>query len=342
MDFYKEWLGIPEGARPPNHYELLRVVQFEDDVEKIRTHYKKLNAHVRKYATGQYSVQSQELLNELARAMLCLTDIDRKRDYDESLGREFPAEVDEFGRQPILDVLCRQGDISRDQKREAEDFADRRGLSHRDAVVQMKLVSPSKAAQALAAQLGYSYVDLEDMIPEDDTLDLVPRDLVKRHSFIPLFIDDGRLMVACVDQPEHELEEELRLRYDVPIRPVLATPRAVNQAVAKYYAPGMRDEAKVKAVAADSGGAAKPRKAKSSSAKAAGWDELTPAQQKERKQFGVLFMCWSVILPMLPKIIQAVSPALWLSLPAFLNYLPWLTIVIAPATIWWVTQRYWK
>ena len=176
MDFYKEWLGIPEGPRPPNHYELLRVVQFEDDVEKIRAHYKKLNAHVRKYATGQYSVQSQDLLNELARAMLCLTDIDRKRDYDESLGREFPAEVDEFGRQPILDVLCRQGDISRDQKREAEEFADRRGLSHRDAVVQMKLVSSGKAAQALASQLGYSYVDLEDMIPEDDTLDLVPRD----------------------------------------------------------------------------------------------------------------------------------------------------------------------
>ena len=113
MDFYKQWLGIPEGNRPPDHYELLRVVRFEDDPEKIRAHYKKLNGHVRKFATGQYMVQSQDMLNELARAMLCLTDAERKRDYDESLGREFAHETDAFGRQPLLDVLTRQGTISR-------------------------------------------------------------------------------------------------------------------------------------------------------------------------------------------------------------------------------------
>ena len=89
MDFYKEWLGIPDGPRPPDHYELLRLKQFDDDTAKVRANYKKLNAHVRKYATGQYSVPSQELLNEIAKAMLCLTDPERKRDYDESLGRVF-------------------------------------------------------------------------------------------------------------------------------------------------------------------------------------------------------------------------------------------------------------
>ena len=80
MDVYKEWLGIPEGPRPPDHYSLLRLVKFEDDETRIRKNYTKLNGHVRKYATGQYSVQSQDLLNELAKAMLCLTDKQRKRD----------------------------------------------------------------------------------------------------------------------------------------------------------------------------------------------------------------------------------------------------------------------
>lgn len=250
MDFYKEWLGIPEGPRPPDHYELLRCRRFEDDLDKIRAHYKKLNAHVRKYATGQFSVQSQELLNELAKAMLCLTDPERKREYDESLGREFEPERDEFGRLPLLDVLVQHGDISREQKQEVEEFAERRGLSIRDAVVQMKLVPPDVAARALARQLGFSFVDLEDMVPEDDALDRVPRSLVKTHSFIPLFIDDDRLLIACTDEIEHELEDELRLRFGVPVRPVLATPRAINQAIAQYYAPGMRDEAKLPAAAA--------------------------------------------------------------------------------------------
>jgi hypothetical protein len=352
MDFYKEWLGIPEGPRPPDHYELLRLVRFEDDTEKIRAHYTKLNAHVRKYATGQYSLQSQELLNEMAKAMLCLTDPRRKRDYDESLGREFPEERDEFGRQPILDVLVGQGDLSRDQKQEVETFADRRGLSHRDAVVQMKLVDPTKAARALAVQLGFAFVDLEDMLPEDDVLDGVPRSLVKAHSFIPLFIDDDELLIACVDQPEHELEDELRLRYEVPIRPVIATPKTINQAIAKYYAPGMRDEAKLPAASADGKAAAKATgktktKGKKEGTKPAAspavpFSQLSPDEQRERKQYGILFICWSIILPMAPQILGAISPRIMASVPISLIANIAITIPIAAATTWWVTQKYWK
>lgn len=347
MDVYKEWLGIPEGPRPPDHYELLRIVRFEDDSEKIRGHYKKLNAHVRKYATGQYSVQSQDLLNEMAKAMLCLTDTTRKREYDETLGREFEAEVDEFGRQPLLDVLVRNGDISRDQQSEAEDFASKRGLSHRDAVVQMKLVNSTKAAQTLAVQLGYSYVDLDDMYPEDDALDLVPRTMVKRNSFIPLFVDDGQLLVACIDQLDHEVEEELRLRAGVPIRPVIVTPRAVNQAIAQYYAPGMRDEAKISSSNMDavpSGKPAKKSSTKSGSQGSAGaFDSLSPEEKKERKQYGILFICWSAIIPMLPVILKMMVPSIALKLASYPNMLSFVLAGICLAgTSFWVTQKYWK
>jgi len=349
MDFYKEWLGIPEGPRPPDHYELLRCVRFEDDADKIRGHYKKLNAHVRKYATGQYSVQSQELLNEMAKAMLCLTDAVRKRDYDEGLGREFPPEKDALGRQPMLDILMRQGAITREQRSEAEEFAGRRGLSHRDAVVQMKLVPPVKAAQALAAELGYSYVDLEDMIPEDDVLDRVPRSLVKAHSFIPLFIDDGQLLIACADQPEHELEEELRLRYDAPVRPVIAVPRAINQAITQYFAPGMRDEEKVSAVpkGTTASGKAAPSKSGSKGGSKAKQEQISfkdlPAdKQKERKQLGILMICWSIILPMAPQILRFINPVLAVRFDFGMIPSVLVAVILGAASSWWVTQKYWK
>src|SRR5690606_15530681 len=135
--------------------------------DKIRKHYKKLNGHVRKYASGQYSVRSQDLLNELAKAMLCLTDAERKREYDEDLGREFPAETDQFGRLPLGQVLVQKGLITRDQLKETEQFADARGLSMRDAVVQMKLVDADTATEAYAKELGLSYVDLSELTPDD-------------------------------------------------------------------------------------------------------------------------------------------------------------------------------
>lgn len=351
MDLYKEWLGIPEGPRPPDHYELLRCARFTDDAEKIRAHYKKLNAHVRKYATGKFSTQSQDMLNELAKAMLCLTDADRKRDYDESLGREFEAEKDVFGRIPLLDVLVKQSLISRDQKKEAEEYGDLRGLSYRDAVVQMKLVELAPATKALAQQLGYSYVDLEDLLPDDSVLDAVPRTLVKKHSCLPLFEDDGQLLIACVDQPEHELEEEISLRFGMPMRAVIATPRSINQAIAKHYAPGVRDEtraAKSKVATTIAGGEAvktKPKETKKkTSAANARFGDLSPEEQQERKQLGILALCGSFVIPMLPFLLSSLSTKVQLVIQdnPWIRYIPMLAFLSVPITFYYVWFKYWK
>src|SRR5918993_1987398 len=120
LNVYRDWLGIPEqdlpAEGPPDHYALLRLVKFTDEEEKVRGNYRKLNAHVRTYATGQYGPQSQDLLNELAKAMLCLTDPERKREYDEDHGRVIDdASKDVLGRMPLGQWLVRKKVIGRDQ-----------------------------------------------------------------------------------------------------------------------------------------------------------------------------------------------------------------------------------
>ena len=286
IDVYKEWLGIPEGPRPPDHYQLLRLVQFEDDPDKVRKNYKKLNGHVRKYATGQYSNESQALLNELAKAMLCLTDAEQKLDYDRSQGREIDDRDATTGRRPLTSYLQDQGVLSSDQVKEVKSHAERTGLSIRDALVQMKMVEPDVAARALAQEIGRPYVDLADVLPDDSILDQVPRTLVRRHTCLPLFIDNGGVLVACSDEPDSELEDEIRLRFNLPIRPVLATPLAINQGIAKYYAAGLRKE-----VAEPVRGGKGSSSSGSSKPKAA----MTEEEKAQRKQIGLLAMCWSVI-----------------------------------------------
>lgn len=344
MDVYKEWLGIPEGERPPDHYTLLRLKEYEDDEEKIRRNYTKLNNHVRKYATGQYSVESQELLNELAKAMLCLTDPERKLEYDIAQGR--PPEDQKRGpeRKELTAVLVADGHISADQAKEVESYAEARGLSVRDAVVQMKLVDAEAATRAYAQELGFGFVDLANTPPDDSVLDKVPRNLVKRHSMLPLFIDDDVLLVACVHEPTRDLEEELRLRYGVPMRPMMATPLAINQGIAKYYAPGMRDEA-VAQEEAPAGKADKKSKAKKKAVKqkAAGNEPLDPDDAYQKKLMGILIMCWATIgsigldqFVIKEYFIKLHAESPWHSIP-----FP-LTFIIPPIAILWVLKSYWK
>ena len=291
LDVYKEWLGIPEGPRPPDYYALLRLVQFEDDVDKIRKNYKKLNGHVRKYATGQYSNESQELLNELARAMLCLTDPERKREYDSSLGREFD-DSSADGEQTLLTVLQREGTLSSSQANEVKSHAERTGLSHRDAVVQLKYANQEQATRAYATELGLAYVDIADMIPEEQALDTLPKAVVRRFTCLPLIIDGDRVLVACSNEPSHDLEEEIRLRFHAAMRPVLSTPGSIKAGIDQYYAAGMRKET-----------APPPPKKNTATNKIAAVvtsqkpvSQMTDAERAERWQMGIVLICMTFVI----------------------------------------------
>lgn len=355
LDVYKEWLGIPDGPRPPDQYELLRLVQFEDSTDKVRANYKKLNTHVRKYATGQYSVLSQTLLNELAKAMLCLTDPERKREYDESQGRVF--EEDESAAVPMERILMKQGHIDRDQMKEAVEYADSHGLTMRDTVVQMKLVSDQVSTQAFAEELKLPYVELEDMAPEFRILKQLPQAVAKRNSILPLFVDEDVLLVACVDEITHELEEELRLRFSYPARRVLVTPRDITAGITKYY--GEMDEMiAAEDAAAESGSPptissnentsrekskkkAKPKASKKQQATTR-FSQLPADEQKQRKSLGLIFMLWAFIGSVVfdefvvKGMLQFQSQGFMASLPSI------TTLIVPPCVIMYILKVYWK
>ncbi len=48
-------------------------------------------------------------------------------------------------------------------------------------------------------------------------------------------VDGGTLLMASPNPLDPDVEEELRLRFGMPVRTVLCTPAGINEAVAKYY-----------------------------------------------------------------------------------------------------------
>ena len=78
FDPYLSWLGIRSPQRPPDHYRLLGVDQFEDDPAVIGTAADRQMAHVRTFQAGKNGIFSQRLLNELAAARLTLLNPEKK------------------------------------------------------------------------------------------------------------------------------------------------------------------------------------------------------------------------------------------------------------------------
>ncbi|HUT89982.1 MAG TPA: hypothetical protein VMY37_10815 [Thermoguttaceae bacterium] len=291
LDVYRDWLQITETQRPLNYYQLLRLKMFEDDTAKIRDHYRKMNAHVRKYATGDYAGQSQELLNELARVMLCLTDAQRKREYDITLGRK---EEGAGRRRTLEEILLANRVIDQDQLEQARRFADQVGMDVRDAILQRKLATPDVVMLAYAESQGLPYVELEDVGVDEALVPQIPPTTARQHSCVPIMADAGQVLMASPNPLVPDVEDDLRLRLGMPVRTVLCTPVSVNQAIAKHYPRDMPMPAAP---------AKKPRAKKKEKKKAAEPAETGPLtvqeQSRQRVLFAVVAFNIAVILGML-------------------------------------------
>lgn len=282
IDVYQEWLGIKETARPLNYYQLLRLKSFEDDTGLVRTHYRKMNSHVRKYATGEHAEKSQELLNELAKAMLCLTDAQRKAEYDTTHGRK---ESGDRRRRTFEEILVANGVISQEQLAKARSFADAVGLDVHEAVMQQKTATPDVVMLAYAESIGLPYIELADIGVDMQFAPQIPATLARQHSCVPVMVDGGQLLMASPSPLIPDVEEELRLRLGMPVRSVLCTAASINQVITKFYphdGPAM-----VPAPAAEKPGAKKEKKKEKQAAEPAA-EPLTADEQRKRQTMFVV------------------------------------------------------
>ncbi len=236
IDVYRDWLGIAETARPLNHYHLLRLDLFEDDPAKVRANYRKMNAHVRKYGAGEFGARSQELLNELAKAMLCLTDNLRKSEYDASLGRQTAAgqKAGQAGRS-FEELLVARKVLDSSQLDKARRYARTIGIDIRDAIMQQKLAPADAVMQTYAESIGLPYVEISEVGIDEQLVPKLPAVMARQQSCAPLMIDDGRVLVVTPNQLPPEIEDQLRLRFGMPVRTVLCTPAGIHEAIGKYY-----------------------------------------------------------------------------------------------------------
>ncbi|MDR2763097.1 MAG: hypothetical protein LBB88_10875 [Planctomycetaceae bacterium] len=232
IDVYRDWLKIEASNRPVDFYQLLKLARFEDNTDKIRHNYRVLNAHVRKFASGDYIMESQKLLNELAKAMLCLTDSARKLEYDISLGRKVGAAK---ARRSLEEILVTTQIVPPDRMKQVKSYADSIGIDLQEAVLQQKLGKQETVMLAYAESIGLPFVSIEEIgVDEELTVQINPN-TARHHSFVPLMIDRGQLLLASPKPVNPDVEEELRMIFEVPVRSTICTPAEIMPAIAKYY-----------------------------------------------------------------------------------------------------------
>ncbi len=132
-------------------------------------------------------------------------------------------------------ILTDRGCITTDQ---LDAALTRRSRTHEalpDILFTLGYTTPAAVSQALEVRLGIGFTDLENEIMSEDAARLLPRHLAQTHRMIPIRIQDNTLLLAMADPLDLSATDEAVLAARMGVKPLLASPDAIDRAISKIY-----------------------------------------------------------------------------------------------------------
>lgn len=104
-----------------------------------------------------------------------------------------------------------------------------------EILVDDGLITENDILSVLELQLGLRRVNLESMEIQEDAIKLLPEAIARKHSIIPIKIQDRDIYIAMSDPFNLMALEDVRLATGLNVKKVLETKININNAIEKYY-----------------------------------------------------------------------------------------------------------
>jgi len=134
------------------------------------------------------------------------------------------------------DALIQEDLITEEQLNEAlQKQAQDRKKQLGDILIGMHAVTQESVKRVLAQKLGIPFVRLGDFDIDLNVVKIVPASLVHKHMVMPLFQNEGRIVVALENPMNFSVLQELAFSTKLKVDPVMASAADLAKMVKQYY-----------------------------------------------------------------------------------------------------------
>jgi general secretion pathway protein E len=133
-------------------------------------------------------------------------------------------------------IILESTNVTPQQLEEAISYQREKNVRLGDALVQLKFLRHDDILRAISIQLGLNYLSAinPDEIP-GDLIHTIPINYAKKNELIPLKREEGSLLVAIADPLNHSALDDLRLLFDMPIKPIVSNVGSIVDAINSCY-----------------------------------------------------------------------------------------------------------
>lgn len=131
-------------------------------------------------------------------------------------------------------ILLEEGVLTEEQLVDAIDEQQARGQSLGRTLVEMGYISEGQLVRALASQVGMEFVELADYPVDRAAVAMVPAAVCRRHTVLPIAVDDGVIKVAMSNPGNVVAVDDIRTITRLQVSPVVASFEDVVAAIDRY------------------------------------------------------------------------------------------------------------
>lgn len=132
------------------------------------------------------------------------------------------------------DILVDQGMITPEQLADVEAEHASTGRAVARILVEHEHVTEKELVSALAAQIGYGFVDLDEYEIDPRAATMVADSALRQRVVLPIGFEDGKLIVAISDPSNVVALDDVRTITKMDVRPVVATRDDILSSIGKY------------------------------------------------------------------------------------------------------------
>src|SRR5437660_5421891 len=142
----------------------------------------------------------------------------------------------------IADVLIEEGLLLPNQLEEAIGIQKSEGGRLLKILTERQFVTDQDMVFSMGRCLNTPPVNLSRLRVPEEVMSLVPRDMAKANKLVPIARLDGKLFVAMADPTNVLAVDDLKRRVQLEIVPMIATERAVTDALSGVHGTGNMTE----------------------------------------------------------------------------------------------------
>jgi type IV pilus assembly protein PilB len=131
--------------------------------------------------------------------------------------------------------LVKEGIITPEQLKQAQEEEKRLGLRLRKVLVKLGYICEEDLVEFLSSKLGLPRIELNNFLIDPKIIELVPEELARKYELIPILKIGDRLTCSIVDPWNIFALDELGARTNLIIEPVIATEAQIKKALDQYY-----------------------------------------------------------------------------------------------------------